>query len=45
MEEKKTFDQAVLEMIDLLKEKNYKKTREKLLENNEADSGSAGRNT
>jgi len=31
MEEKKTFDQAVMEMIVLLKEKNYKKTREKLL--------------
>lgn len=37
MEEKKTFDQAVMEMIVLLKEKNYKKTREKLLEHNEAD--------
>jgi magnesium transporter len=37
MDTKKTFDEALEEILDLVKEKKYKRTREKLLALNEAD--------
>jgi magnesium transporter len=37
MEEKKTFDEILDEILELVKEKKYKRTREELLKLNEAD--------
>ena len=37
MEERKTFDEILDEILELVKEKKYKRTREELLKLNEAD--------